>query len=328
MTAPMSLGDVARGSATASSIARAMSSGEAALGRYSWMTFASRSSFWARSSRPAARNCSAASLRCLMSVPRTRRASSSARLPGTSVSRSFSAVFTMRSAPSRSASRALRASTRSLSIRCPMVMEASRHYSTWPRGATPLVLQLRQRRADARPAPVGRRVARAVGSRRGGRVERRDSMAPSAPVAVDRSYVDENAAELRRLRALIERMSDADLARPTPGGWTVAASLAHVAFWDQRILFWLDRWEDGQTPRRLVEADVDWINDASKPLCLGLTPRVAARLAVETAEQLDRRLAGLTDERIAQNRAAGEPLFLIRGHHRKTHLDEIEQVLG
>ena len=148
-----------------------------------------------------------------------------------------------------------------------------------------------------------------------------------APAAVDRSYIAENAAELRRLRALVERLSDADLARPTPGGWTVSASLAHVAFWDQRILFWLDRWERGETPRRLQEADVDWINDAGKPLCLALPPRVAARLTLEIAEQVDRRLAGLTDDRIAANKDAGEPLFLARSHHRKTHLDEIERVL-
>jgi mycothiol maleylpyruvate isomerase-like protein len=132
-----------------------------------------------------------------------------------------------------------------------------------------------------------------------------------APMAVDRSYVAENAAELRRLRTLVERLSDAELARPTPGGWTVASSLAHVAFWD-----------------RLDEADVDWINDAGKPLCLALPPRVAARLTVEIAEEVDRRLAALGDERVVANRAAGEPLFLARAHHRKTHLDEIERVLG
>src|SRR5215470_6911948 len=105
-----------------------------------------------------------------------------------------------------------------------------------------------------------------------------------ATTAVDRSFITENSNELRRLRALVERLSDADLARPTPGGWTVAASLAHVAFWDQRILFWLDRWESGEAPRHLHEAD-------------------------------------------AGNKAAGEPLFLTRASHRKTHLDEIERVL-
>jgi uncharacterized damage-inducible protein DinB len=148
-----------------------------------------------------------------------------------------------------------------------------------------------------------------------------------AATAVDRSYITENAKELRRLRALIERLSDADLARPTPGGWTVAASLAHVAFWDQRILFWLDRWEGGESPRHLHEAEIDWVNDAGKPLCLALPPRVAARLTLEIAEELDRRLAALPDERVAQNKAAGEPLFLTRASHRKTHLDEIERVL-
>lgn len=100
-----------------------------------------------------------------------------------------------------------------------------------------------------------------------------------------------------------------------------------MAFWDQRILFWLDRWERGETPRGLEEGDVDWINDAGKPLCLALPPRVAARLTVEVAEQVDRRLAALTDDRITANKDAGEPLFLARAHHRKTHLDEIERVL-
>ncbi len=147
-------------------------------------------------------------------------------------------------------------------------------------------------------------------------------------MAADRTYVTENAAELRRLRALVDRLSDADLSRPTPGGWTVASSLAHVAFWDQRVVFWLDRWERGETPRGLNRDEADWINDAGKPLLLALPPRVAARLTVEIAERVDRRLATLSDERIAANHAAGEPLLLTRARHRKEHLDEIEHALG
>jgi uncharacterized damage-inducible protein DinB len=146
-------------------------------------------------------------------------------------------------------------------------------------------------------------------------------------MAVDRSYVAENAAELRRLRTLVERLCDADLARPTPGGWTVAASLAHVAFWDQRVLFWLDRWDQGEEPQ-FDRSQADWINDAGKPMLLALAPRVAARLALEIAERVDQRVAALSDERVAANRAAGEPLLLARARHRKEHLDEIERVLG
>ncbi len=75
------------------------------------------------------------------------------------------------------------------------------------------------------------------------------------------------------------------------------------------------------------KADVDWINDAGKPLCLALPPRVAARLTVEIAEEVDRRLAALERRADHRNREAGEPLLLTRAHHRKTHLDEIERVL-
>jgi hypothetical protein len=108
---------------------------------------------------------------------------------------------------------------------------------------------------------------------------------------------------------------------------TVASSLAHVAFWDQRVLFWLDRWEQGETPRALDQADADWINDAGKPLLLALPPRVAARLTVEIAERVDGRLAALPDVRLAANQAAGEPILLARARHRKEHLDEIERIL-
>jgi hypothetical protein len=147
-------------------------------------------------------------------------------------------------------------------------------------------------------------------------------------MAADRAYVAENEAALRRLRSLVERLGDAELARPLPDGWTVAAALAHVAFWDQRVLSLLDRWERGETPRPMDPADVDWINEAGKPLCLGLSPRTAARLAVAIGDAVDRRLARLTDAQLAANDAAGAPIFLLRSRHRSVHLDEIERALG
>jgi hypothetical protein len=70
---------------------------------------------------------------------------------------------------------------------------------------------------------------------------------------------------------------------------------------------------------------VDWINDAGKPLCLALPPRVAARLAVEAAEAADRRVAAASDALLAANMAAGSPLSMSRAAHRREHLDEIER---
>jgi hypothetical protein len=145
-----------------------------------------------------------------------------------------------------------------------------------------------------------------------------------------RPWVTENTTQRERLRVLVARLSDAQLATPLPAGWTVAAVLAHLAFWDQRLLVLLQAWErtgTGAAPRTLDERDVDWINDAGKALCLALGARAAADLAVATAEAVDRAIEGLAEDRVAANRTAGTPLNLLRAEHRRVHLDEIEQVL-
>ena len=125
---------------------------------------------------------------------------------------------------------------------------------------------------------------------------------------VDRTYAAENDAQRERLRALVRSLGDQDLARPMEAGWTVAAVLAHAAFWDQRIVVLLDHWEQrgpSWTPPLEVERDGDWINDAAKALCLALPPRVAADLAVSVAEAVDRRVAALSDAIIEANARAG-----------------------
>ena len=149
-------------------------------------------------------------------------------------------------------------------------------------------------------------------------------------MSVDRSYVAENDAERERLRALVRRLGDQDLARPMEAGWTVAGVLAHVAFWDQRIVALLDEWErrgPSWTPPLEEARDVDWINDAAKPLCLALPPRVAAELALSVAETVDRRVAAVSDAMIDANARAGAPLNWRRAEHRREHLDEIERML-
>jgi DinB family protein len=148
---------------------------------------------------------------------------------------------------------------------------------------------------------------------------------------MDRPYIAENNRERARLRALVDRLSDGDLARSLDAGWTVGALLAHLAFWDQRILALIERWEkEGlrSTPRSIDGKDVDWINDSAKALCLTLSPRDAARLAVATADAVDRRVEALSDQHVAANAAAGNPISLVRAEHRREHLDEIERLFG
>lgn len=142
-----------------------------------------------------------------------------------------------------------------------------------------------------------------------------------------RGHDAQSDRERARLRALVARLSDAELAAPMPDGWTVAGVLAHAAFWDARVVAWLDRWEAGGTPD-WEHGNVTWINDAAKPLCLALPARDAARLALDLAEQADARVRGLSQETLELVRAAGPPWNLSRAIHRKEHLDEIERQLA
>jgi hypothetical protein len=147
-------------------------------------------------------------------------------------------------------------------------------------------------------------------------------------MTVDRSHVADNNTQRARLEAFVASQSDADLARPLSAGWTVAGVLAHLAFWDQRALILLDQWDKtGKVPPKDDEVHVDWINDAAKPMFLALPPRRAAELALSIARAVDAKVAGLRDDIVAQNAAAGTPVTLSRASHRKEHLDELEREL-
>src|SRR2546422_10004815 len=167
------------------------------------------------------------------------------------------------------------------------------------------------RRADAPSSRPGRRrlafTSLAVrGSRGGSRPTIRSLRRCRLPA--DRSYVVQNTAQRDRLSEFVERASDKELEAPMPAGWTVAAVLAHLAFWDQRIVVLVDAWQRAgatQVPSTVADHDVDWINDAGKPMLLALSPRAAARLAVAAAEAADARVAGLKDEFLTANVAAG-----------------------
>jgi hypothetical protein len=148
-------------------------------------------------------------------------------------------------------------------------------------------------------------------------------------VTVDRSHETETDAERERLRALVARLSDTELAHPMPDGWTAAAVLAHAAYWDARAIYWMNKWGPDGEPTTYEEEDTDAANEAAKPLCLALRPRDAAELALRLADEADAQVRGLSDAMLAKIAAKGgaPPFNLSRAIHRKEHLDEIEAAL-
>jgi hypothetical protein len=151
-------------------------------------------------------------------------------------------------------------------------------------------------------------------------------------VSSERPYVAENARELQRMRSIVERLGDEDLGRAVNESWTVAGVLGHIAFWDGRALALADKLVRGApfTASDDEPEDVDWINDASRPLIHAIAPRAAADLALRIAEQTDRQLAELPPELAARAWPLAEdsPLNLSRAGHRGEHLDEIEGALS
>jgi len=146
---------------------------------------------------------------------------------------------------------------------------------------------------------------------------------------VDDSYVERNARELERMRALVARVAEGDLTRPVNEFWTVAGVLGHIAFWDARILALADRLERGApfSPTDKEPEDVDWINDASRPLIHAIEPAELAQLSLRIAEETDRRVASLPAERMYPA-DQDSPIYAFRSDHRGEHLDDIEAALG
>lgn len=142
-------------------------------------------------------------------------------------------------------------------------------------------------------------------------------------MAVDTAYVEHNQASTRRIRE-IARLSDAEMQTRVGEHWTVAIVLAHLAFWDRRVLYVLDRTEQDGT---LFVPQLDIIiNDLSLPLWAAIPPREAARIAVETAEALDQRLEAfppaLLEEIYTYNKR-----WVDRSLHRNEHLNEADAAL-
>ncbi|CAG0935444.1 hypothetical protein TFLX_04284 [Thermoflexales bacterium] len=143
-------------------------------------------------------------------------------------------------------------------------------------------------------------------------------------MTLDQSFVERNRASTERIRSLAARLSDEELQHRVGEHWTVAITLAHIAFWDRRVMYVLDMTQrDGKL---FIPAIDIFVNDLSLPFWAAIPPREAARIAIETAEALDKRLeaypAALLEEIHAYNKR-----WVERALHRGAHLDEAEAAL-
>lgn len=141
---------------------------------------------------------------------------------------------------------------------------------------------------------------------------------------MDRSFVELNRQSSARIRRLAETLSDDEMLTRVGQHWTVAIVFAHLAWWDRRVDYVLDRTEqDGKLYIPNLEIA---INDISLPLWASIPPRAAARIAIEEAEALDRRLEAFSPA-LLEEIYNYNIRWVDRSLHRNEHLNEAEAAL-
>ncbi len=142
---------------------------------------------------------------------------------------------------------------------------------------------------------------------------------------LDPSYIEKNRVSRERIKVLVARLSDEQLLHLVGEHWTVAIALAHIAFWDRRVMYVLDMTErDGKV---FIPAIDIVVNDLSLPLWAAIPPREAARLCIEAAEECDRRLESFNPKLLEEIYETNKR-WVVRALHRNEHLDEVEALRG
>lgn len=143
-------------------------------------------------------------------------------------------------------------------------------------------------------------------------------------MTLDRSFIERNRTSTQRIRAMVARLSDEELRHPVGEQWTVSVVLAHLAFSDLRVMSLLDATERNG---KLVFPEIDIaVNDISTPLWAAIPPREAARIAIETAETVDKRLESFPPD-LLEEISAYKDRWVVRALHRDEHLDEADKAL-
>jgi hypothetical protein len=143
-------------------------------------------------------------------------------------------------------------------------------------------------------------------------------------MSLDPSYKELNHASTERIKKLAASLSDEKMQTRVGEHWTVSIALAHLAWWDRRVMYVLDMTaKDGKL--FIPEIDI-FVNDLSLPLWAVIPPREAARIAIETSEDLDKRLE-VYPQNLLEEIYNYKKRWVIRALHRNEHLDEVDDAL-
>ena len=143
-------------------------------------------------------------------------------------------------------------------------------------------------------------------------------------MSLDPSYKELNRASTERIKKLAASLTDEQMQTRVGEHWTVAIALAHLAWWDRRVMYVLDMTAKDHDVF-IPNIDIS-VNDISLPLWAALPPREAAHIAIETSEDLDQRLEAYPQDLLEKIYDTNKR-WVVRALHRNEHLDEVDAAL-
>jgi 7-keto-8-aminopelargonate synthetase-like enzyme len=143
---------------------------------------------------------------------------------------------------------------------------------------------------------------------------------------MEKTFIAENNAERQRLFEMTAKLTEKDLARQLPNGWSVADALVHLAFWDTYGLFLLREWQ--KNGFKATSSDIPAVNEGVRVLSSAIPANAVVSLVRQAAEAVDSEVEKIAPKLIAAIEAGGKSCYLHRAEHRSAHLNRIESELG
>jgi len=143
-------------------------------------------------------------------------------------------------------------------------------------------------------------------------------------MSLDPSYKELNRASTERIKKLAASLTDEQMQTRVGEHWTVAIALAHLAWWDRRVMYVLDMTAKDHDVF-IPNIDIT-VNDISLPLWAAIPALEAARIAIETSEDLDQRLEVYPQDLLEKIYETNKR-WVVRALHRNEHLDEVDAAL-
>jgi len=140
----------------------------------------------------------------------------------------------------------------------------------------------------------------------------------------NKSIFQSNRRSTERMRQIIHSLSEKELSQTIANNWTISITLAHLAFWDQRVIHVIEL----AKKNNVLNAPLfdDQLNDILTPILGAISPPEAVRMAINIADALDEMLEECSPEFIEQLLKKNNRL-VERSLHRNNHLDEIESMV-